>query len=227
MASLVQVAYGSGDATTITATFGANITAGNTLVAFLVNNNESGFSTTSLETGSNAEHWTQETTYGNTGAIYADVDTSGGVTTVSVKLSGTSQPIDFAVAEITGVLASSAVDKFTGQLGSSGGTWSSTATGTTTQASEIFVGCVIQFGSTTITGPTSTWANQAQASFSSSGNCGMLGVDIVGSTGTATYSGTATGSNNYVAGVITLKSLAGVVGASHVISQAVQRAASY
>ena len=148
----------------------------------------------------------------NTGRaeIWCDPDCAGGQTSLVVTLSGAlgGSLIGFCVQyyEISGLALSSVADQTAGNAGASSASWTSTATGSTSQASEIAIGMTGNFGGSTvtITGPGSPWTNETQL------NAGMdaallSGYDILSSTGTATYSGSLSTSEPYAAAVVTLK----------------------
>jgi hypothetical protein len=140
-------------------------------------------------------------------AIWVDRDCVGGQTAIVV--SGTLQ-VDTAsggvtVFEISGLDTVSPLDLVhTGGITSSA-SFSSGATGTTSQASEIWVGAADVSGSPT--GPSSPWVNTTNT-----GGFAICGTNIVSSTGTATYAGTAT-SGPWTAAVITLKAAAAAAAA--------------
>ena len=161
-------------------------------------------------------------------AIWVDWNCAGGQTAVVVQ--GTSLVVDandggVFIYEISGLLATSAVlDQNTNQINNPNGTsWSSGATGTTTNANEIWIGVGSCYNTLT-TRPGSPWT-----SIPGTSNVATAGYQIVSTTGTATYAGTqnSSGPNTWAAGVITLQAPAGpaVTGEGiRVVQQAVPRA---
>jgi hypothetical protein len=239
--------YTSGSSATPMATFGSNTTAGNCLIAVFSFTNSSSLSPTltSVTTNGTAENWADSgaSLPADNFFMYVDPNTGGGQTVVDVAFAfgGTattsnSIAIMIDIFEVSGLTTSSVVDKWQSNLNTSAGTsWTSNATSTTTEATEIWIGAVNPGNNTanqtfTITGPSSPWTNEAQLSASiQNGGSGtshkyyaaqMCGYQIVSSIGTATYSGTNTGSDVfYDAGVVTLKGAAANVNVNLTVAQ--------
>jgi hypothetical protein len=143
-----------------------------------------------------------------TTSIWADPNCAGGQTAVSVAFSF-SGTVAFCVTvmEWSGLALSSATDQTASQLNDSSVTsWSSSATGTTAQASEVAIGAVgaeHNGGIGTITGPSSPWTNLAQQTSPGGSLAIVAGYQVLSSTGTVTYSGTQSVAAAYTAVVAT------------------------
>ena len=138
-------------------------------------------------------------------AIWADPNCAGGQTSVVVagtNLNPGSGDGGIVIFEISGLVASSVLDKSASATGSSAA-FSSGATATTTVASEIFIGTAD--AAPTIAGPASPWTNTVNA-----GSAAVAGWQVVSSTGAATYAGTCA-AGTWSAAVVTLKSPAAAV----------------
>jgi hypothetical protein len=205
MPLLVQHASGSNtNGTSATATFGANTTIGNCLVAALSGATSGTIPTvSSVKIGGVADNWATakegtQSTAGLRTAIWTDLGCTQTATAVAVVMSA-SCGLAIDAFEFSGVKTSGAVDKSNTGNGTSS-PWSSGSTGTLTQASEIAVGVVGDLDSTnssvTITGPSSPWNNEAQVGFvngiTGTGQAQMSGYQIVNATTALTYSGTVT-----------------------------------
>ena len=204
--------------TTVTVTLTSSTTAGNCLIVAVVTSASPSNPTVSgITLGGAAGNFAQSATAGNPSVdsesvfIWADPNCAGGQTAVSVTLSAASGSCNVWVMEWSGLVTSTPVDKTAGQAQSAVTSWSSTATATTTQASEVAVGAVGTFNGTgvgTITGPSSPWTNLAQVT-SASTHVGLLaGYNILSSTGTVTYSGTFASSSDGATAVATFKAAA-------------------
>ena len=233
--------FSSGTSGTAAATFGGNTTAGSCLVLVISGNSGSGISfgaPTSVTTNGAAENWAlQVNDSGDDIFIYANPNTAGGQTVIDANVTWTGTAtatvqIAYAVDiyEVAGVLTVNPVDvtQSDNNLGSQGTTWTSTATATTANPNEIFIGGAWlnqnSLGGTsyTVTGPSSPWVNATsqkmtiQYNGAGSGNSlaqyQIAGYDIVGSTGTGTYSGTVSVNCYFAAVIVSLKApLAGPV----------------
>ena len=181
----------------------------------------------SVKTGSSAENWAKGVELDDSSntacaAIWADPNTAGGGTTVAVAVAfgatasaSNSCEVFVDVFEFSGVAASSAVDQTsTGAPGQNSSAWSSGATGTTSQASEIAVGTIgatALSGTSTVTGPSGSWVNESTLSGTvafggtSFNTYAQSGYQILSSTGTVTYSGTTSASTLWDAVTLTLK----------------------
>lgn len=147
--------------------------------------------------------------------IWVDQNCAGGQTSVVITFnagSGSGQGNAAWVMEWTGIVPASPVDKTNGAT-TFNASWSSGATGTLTQPSELIVGAVAIFGSSsnTITGPSAPWTNLAQvnAGAAATGAALMVGYQAVTATTTQLYSGTDSGGSAYGAVIVTLKVLTG------------------
>lgn len=218
----------SGTTATAAPTFASNATAGNCLVACITVGVQHGTpSISSVTTNGTAEHWvlaksqTVNSTFINDGiqvvAVYVNPNTGGGQKIIDVNCSfttslasGNDAEILVDIYEVSGLVSSSVTDKTASSQVAAGSTsWTSTATATTSQASEIFIGVVGANGFSgvaAITGPSSPWTNETTLNSSyGSGTCltaQRSGFNIVSSTGTATYSGTITNDDGGYAAVV-------------------------
>lgn len=221
----------------LTVTLGANITAGNCVIACISASSAtdgagSQPTISSVKTNASADNWAVAKSLNDTTncclcAVYADPNTVGGTTNVVTAFTfvgaGTNNPnaamVD--VFEVSGLLTSSVVDlTHASAIGASGTAWSSGASGTTGQGSEFIVGMalgtVLAGGANgpTLTGPSAPWTNETAQTENPSvfgtvyGVTHMAGYQIVTSTGTFTYSGTQSPSEAYDAIVVTLKGAA-------------------
>jgi hypothetical protein len=179
---------------------------------------------TGVTIGGSADHFAEAVSVGGVGtgplcAIWVDRDCVGGQTAIACAGSLVVDSSDggIAVYEVAGLDTASPLDLT--QSGSGSGTsWSSGTTGTTSQASEIWVGVANTFGSSA--GPSSPWVNHVNT-----GGFGISGTDIVSSTGAATYAGTST-SGAWAAAIATLKGLS-VTAKPIKLNQAVMRSAVF
>lgn len=217
MVAFVQSANNSGtNGSTVTVTLGSATTAGNCLVVATqgadssVNQAVSGI-TLGGSAGNFAALVSPIGTAGTTAGIvdmWADPNCAGGQTSVVVTWAGNnSHEIQVFVYEFSGLATSSLLDKSSTNFTTSpGGTWTSNATATTTQAVELWFGAVGSLNGTT-TGPSSPWINSSQ--LGATGRTLLVGYQITSSTGTATYSGTFSVSQFSEVGVVTLHSPSG------------------
>lgn len=215
--SLVQSASNTGTTgTSVTATFGAGTTAGNCVVACVGTGGASLRTVSGVTLGGAAGNFAVAKAQSNSSTvvvdceIWTDQNCAGGQTAVKASYSGVPSASAVWAEEWAGISASSAVDK-TNSAGASSTSWSSGASGTLSQASEVVLGAVYcaTNAAVTITGPGSPWTNLAQAG--GSGGLGLLaGYQIVSATTTQTYSGTQNGSafESNAAVIVTLKAAA-------------------
>lgn len=227
--SLVQSQSATGGASSpLTVTLGSPTTAGNCLIVTFVGSSATNPSITGITLGGSAGNFAQVLTAGSvstdacTVQVWADPGCAGGQTAVAVSFSPATTSVCITVMEWSGLAASSPADQTASQVNDAGTTsWSSTATGTTTQASEVAIGCVGGFngsGIGTISGPGSPWTNLAQET-SASAHVGLLtGYQVLSSTGTVTYSGTFAASSEYTAAVATFKAAASSVTSAGAVS---------
>jgi hypothetical protein len=218
--SLVQSVSATGTASPLPVTLGASTTAGNCLVICITGTAAtSNPNVTAVTLGGAAGNFAQVITAGNvtadnvTTSIWADPNCAGGQTALSLTFSATGSPsICVTTMEWSGLALSSVTDKTSSGLSDTTVTsWSSGATATTSQASEVAIGCVggqLSTGITTITGPSSPWTNFTQET-SANTHIGLLaGYQVLSSTGTVTYSGTFAAGYQYTAAVATFKAAA-------------------
>jgi hypothetical protein len=234
--AVVQVAtngvtVSSGTTATTNVTFSSATTPGSALVVAMYYSGPYGDSPsiTSVKTNGATENWAAAKTEvdGNGGGdavtLWVNPGTGGSQTVINVAWSfgGTASStaqgfILIDLYEISGVLTSSVTDATAGSYGTGSTSWSSTATATTSQASEIaigvFGGIELTPATMTVTGPSSPWTNQTTrtTTVNVSGTTYNVylksGYNILSSTGTVTYSGTVSSSNNnYAAAAVTLK----------------------
>ena len=191
--AFVQAASNTAAAGSVTVTLGSNTTAGNCLVACIaLGNSSSTSSVSSVKLGGAADNWASLKAVGDLAvgaeqlAVWADPNCAGGQTAVAITQS-TGLVTMAWVFEFSGLATSSILDQ-SATFDSAGGTNStfSVTSGTTTQASELAIGCAYAF-STTITGPSSPWVNESTLSQGSDRL--QASYDILSSTGTVTYSG--------------------------------------
>lgn len=135
--------------------------------------------------------------------IWADPNCAGGQTAIVISgsnLSVGSSQGGVTVYEISGLAASSVLDQSSTSIGTSA-TYTSGTTPTTTQASEIVIGCTNFFG-TLSTSP----AGYTNSTFSFA----STGYEIVAATGAYVYSGTQSASDKYAGAVVALKAAGAV-----------------
>ena len=191
--AFVQAASNTAAASSVTVTLGSATTAGNCVIACIALGNGSSTSAVSSVTlGGSAGNFSQIKAVGDLAvgaeqlAIWVDPNCAGGQT--SVAITQTTGLVTMAwVFEFSGLALSALLDQsatFDSAVGTNS-TFSITS-GATTRASELAVGCAYAF-STTITGPSSPWVNEATLS---QGNDRLqASYNILSSTGTVTYSG--------------------------------------
>lgn len=213
--SLVQVAANAASAASVTVTLGSPTTGANTLVAlFGTSANSSNGSPSGITLGGSADNWAQSAIQGSSGdhaisAGWADPNCAGGQTSVVITLTGGSGDLLFAwVFEWSGLSAT--VDVSSGAANSFSSTWTSGTTGSTTQADEVAFGITCGAANTAgaagLAGPASPWVNEAQQSLAGSSHtkCAIAGYQVLSSTGTQVYSGTASPANTNDTLVFTL-----------------------
>jgi hypothetical protein len=212
---VVQAAVISGSNPTGTATLGTATTAGNCLVAVMGVGGGSGNLVTAVTLGGAADHWAQLVTIGNLAtdaayaATWADPNCAGGQTAVSVTTNAAGGTVDGYVFEISGLQGTiAALLDQTATLDTHGGSTATPAVGptsATTQASEIWIGCIVAF-SHVISGPVLPWTNMPN--IADGNNNVIAGWQITAATGTATYAGTV--SSTFCEGtLVTLKAAPG------------------
>lgn len=217
--SLVQVAANAASAESVTVTLGANTTGGNTLVAMTGDPSDGTIGTVSgITLGGSADNWAEVKSYSNNGHAlvtgWADANCAGGQTAVAVTLSGGNSDKLFAWAmEWTGLTGT--LDASSGGDNGFSATWTSGASGTTAQASEVAFGVTagaVQTGTSgALTGPSSPWVNEAQQTLTGSSHekNAICGYQILSSAGTVTYSGTSSPSTTNDTIVFTLEATSG------------------
>jgi len=226
---------------TLTLTLGSNTTGGNCLVAITGINQPGDLNLAGITLGGSAGNWGSVYTYDATDVAYlafwADPGCAGGQTQVVITgPSGTTQ-LYADVYEVSGLASTlgGLLDRSVHhEVDGTGAAWTSTATATTTQASEIAFGIVNGFnnagGAVTLTGPSSPWVNEPQIT-PTTPSFQMTGYNILSSEAAITYNGTSnmTGSNNYyAAALVTLFGAAPFAAPqSRIVLQAVNRAGTY
>lgn len=217
-ASLVQTATGSGQSvSSVTVTLGSNTGTGNCLIVYVgVNNSGTSPTVSGITLGGLADNFAlaKRATTANDGnaEIWTDQNAASGKTSVVVSLSG-STSVTVRVEEWSGLVTTSAVDKTNGQSVGTTTSWSSLATGTLTQSSELVVGMVAAAtigSSITITGPTSPWTNTTKVADPFNLVQMITGHQVVSATTSVTYNGTFSSSEPYAAAIVSLKIFSGV-----------------
>lgn len=214
----VQTKQGSSATSSVTITLDGATTAGNALIVMLAASGTTAnpTSVSSITLGGVADNFAQVTTYGSgsdaaIGAVWLDLNCAGGQTSVVITVAGGTGTlaITASVYEFAGLYPVSPFDQTANSVSSGSTSWTSTASPTTTQATEIWIGGVFttDTGAGTITGPSSPWTNlaqvsQAQGSFN---DRWMSGWQQVAATGTATYNGTVSPSSQWIAKVATFR----------------------
>jgi hypothetical protein len=217
---LVQSKQGAATASPLSITLDNPTTAGNGLVVMVTScGTTANGSVSGVTLGGAAGNFASAASVGASGdesiaAAWLDLNCAGGQTAVSIAFTGGSGTQQFfaAVYERDDLLASAAFDKSAGNISTFA--WTSGATATTSQPSEVLVGMVFITGSSppVITGPAAPWANLAQQSATQATflDAWMSGWQAVSSPQAATYSGTVTNGTNGTALVITLKATTSV-----------------
>ncbi len=139
-------------------------------------------------------------------AIWVDEGCAGGQTAIVVSGSNLNSPVvsGLYAYEVSGLVTTSVVDKTSSNATTTVGAWTSNATATTSQPSEIwFGGCCY-----TSAGPASPWINN----ISLAGNGCVAGYQIVSTQAAATYANGSGGSTQYCACVVTLKGAQSITG---------------
>ena len=241
------VAVTSGTTVTVSPAFASNTAAGNCLVAVFSINNIDGPSggpvvtgITSVTTNGSAENWAQGAAAPNySGAptelwVYVNPDTGGGqkIIDLNIDIGAAYEPYpEYSMAvladiyEVAGLAASSVTDKTSTGASNASETWSSGATATTSQASEIAFGGAAGFVATadttqTFAGPGSGFTNETalEETVQNGGTTAadsyycyqVSGYQILSSEGAVTYAGTASSAGSYnTAAVVTLKAAGG------------------
>ena len=192
-----QLADGTAD--DITVTFASNITAGNSVVVCVAGYPYSSSEVTvAPSSGGDSYSLVVNTNSGATLCAYI-LSSAGGYK--SVKVTNTVPADNGAVIWAYEVNKLTAIDKFIDASAGGVSPWSSGTTATTTQANEIAfgVGLVFDTSSSSITGPGSPWTNLTKYNdFAGGGvfNSAISGYNILTTTQTVTYSGTASSSGS-------------------------------
>jgi len=219
MPSLVQVASNAASATSVTVTLGSPTTAGNCLVVLYGDSADTANATPSgITLGGAADNWAQVAIEGNSGdhavsAGWADPGCAGGQTSVVISTTGGSGDHLFAwVFEFSGLTGTLDVSSGGSTVGGFVSAWTSGTTGVTAQASEVAFGisCGASSGTPGLTGPASPWVNEAQQTLAGSSHAkvAICGYQVLSSTGTQAYAGTASPANTNDTLVFTLKAAA-------------------
>jgi hypothetical protein len=222
---IVQTKQGKISGSSGTITLASPTGAGNYLVVLVCAAGSSANpSVGSVTLGGVTDHFAQgadSITAAAPAACYAwtDQDCAGAQTAIAVTLTGGSGTLGATVTilEISNVATSGAVDlSQAGDATGSSSSFTSGATGTTSQAEEVLIGVAasgyLSFGGgPSLSGPAGPWTNLTQQTLTvgSEAQTTIAGYQVVSSTGTATYAGTITGTNfGYNALVLTLKAAA-------------------
>lgn len=189
----VSIAFASG-ASTQSASFASNVTAGNVLLITIDINNPTTVAVSGVTIGGAADNFASaaDSGFSNQGrvAIWADRGCAGGSKAVAVTTSATAG-IQADAYEVSG-LGSCVLDKSSTGTSAGATAWSSGATGTTTQSNELWLGGVCGGGSPTTT-VAGSWTTD-QTFF------GLVNAhQIVSSKAAATFNGTFSFSDNYIA----------------------------
>lgn len=229
--TLVQYTSSSTDSSPYPATFTNPTTAGNCIVMAGWYSSESTSlipEITNVILGSSADNFTQiayNYILANNSyiavSIWVDPGCAGSETTVTASgtnLSNYKEEAGITICEVSGLATSNVTDKYSTNT-ETATTFSSGTTATTSSADEFWIGVATAGSDITQTG---SWNSILAQSFS------QVGYQIVSSTGTAEYSGTASFSAASVAAVATLLPFIPSLPVNgKIISQAVKRAAYY
>lgn len=216
---LVQTAQNSGNASTLTITLGSATTAGNALIVMLAASGTTSNPTaiSGITIGGSADNFSQLSTFGSSsdaaiGAVWLDLNCVGGQTSVVITATGGTGTLAImaSVYEFAGLYPVSPFDQTAGTVGTGATSWSSGSSPTTTQATELWLGCAFTTStasSPTLTGPSSPWTNltqvnQVQGSFNDQFRSGW---QIVSATGAAAYAGTVSAASDWIAKVATFR----------------------
>lgn len=222
--------FATGSSGTISPAFTSNTTSGNALIACVTLLSIDGAgSIASVNTNGTTENWALAKGTSSTAvffcydAIWADPNTGGGQKIINVGLTFSTASADAAGAcvdiyEVSGLATSSILDKSASGIGASTTAWTSTATATTTQASEIAFGSLgcTAISTPTVTAPGSPWTEETTLTAASAQTVvHKSGFNILSSTGAITYNGTtSTTLDQYCACVATFLGSGSVSGAA-------------
>lgn len=208
--SLVQSKTGNFSAATGTVTLTSNTTAGNCLiVCFGLDGTVANPVVSGVTIGGSADNFAAAvaTNPHEGAAIWADANCAGGQTAVAFTTGSGSGTLTVAVTvmEWSGLQFPATVDQVNSNNSASSGTWTTNATPTTLQASEVIIGTVFSFhsGGTTITPPGAPWNNIAG---SVGGNfIQETGWQVAAATGAFTYNGSFGAASGYGAAIATFR----------------------
>lgn len=205
MPSIVQETSNSSATSSLTLTFGSNITFGNSVVvcitAYLAQITGNILSITSSNGNDIYQYATFDQDFGNailwTPAAYGGANTITVTVTTGANSGGATAGI-FGYAYETPPLALLDQQKWARNIAGGITSWSSGTTPTTTVANDLWIGYAVAYNATTsggtITGPsTGGWTNEAAVNgqlINTNYFSYVSGYQFVTSTGTATYSGT-------------------------------------
>jgi hypothetical protein len=225
-----------------TLTLGAGTTGGNCLVALAgINTSGIDYDLAGITLGGSADNWGSLLFRAGTDAsdiaIWADPDCADGQTSVTVTGASDVSSLSVDLYEVSGLAPTlgGLLDRSAQhEVDGTGAAWTSTATATTTQSSEIAFGVLGGFNNAgsnpALTGPSSPWVNSSPMN-PVTAVFFMSGYNILSSEASVTYNGTSnmTGANNYYAAVVaTLFGAAPFTAPqSRIVLQAVNRAATY
>jgi hypothetical protein len=210
--------------TSLTATLGTAATAGTCLVACVGTNQDTTNPVVSgIKLNTNADHWASAKSLNSNTAqnceIWTDQSNAGAQTAVVITFTagtGTNLGMSASIIEWSQVLSTGAVDKTNGQTdATTSTTWSSLATGTLSQNSEVIFAAVQgEVGTAfTINVPGVPWTNLAQIT-PVTGVGFRAGYQGVNATSTQTYNSTFSVAAVYSSVIVSLKmqtSIAGVI----------------
>lgn len=208
MPSIVQAAHASANSNSLSVSFVSNITAGNSVVVCVAGNAALSTSTLTVAPVSGADTYTEDVNDTLASSIWRKFSSAGGYKQINLATnSGTQAPgLEAWIYEVTPLTA---LDKTSSNgAGTSTSSFTSNATATTTQATEAWFGVgegVATTGSAfTATGPGGSWTNEAGQSVDNGSQDfpAVSGHQFVTSTGTATYSGTLSGTCSFSGGCV-------------------------
>lgn len=227
--TVVQTASNVGTGTSVTATFGSPVTAGNAVVVVFKNNGSF-----SIAPGSGGDTFIDYTGISDFLSIAYVFNSSGGYTTVT-NTPGAGGNVLF-VFEVSGINQIDKKIQATGNGGTGGGAYTYTSNaGTTTHAIEFWVGGAFSNSTSlgTISGA-SGFTNFSSLNYvdgeSGGHSVAVAGYEIVSSTGTLNYTGSGATSGNtgfWDACSGSFWGLFPISANNQIVTQAVNRAATY
>ena len=218
--SVVQTAQNSvASASTVTVTLGSPTTSGNCLVVTVVSANATTNATLSgITLGGVTGNFAQVASVGTPGGTailywWADPGCTGGQTSVQVSVTGGvgTGYLMASVLEVSGLPAAPAArlldqSSMNDSSSTAATSWTSNTTGQTAKAAELWVGLFGAYVQSTTTGPGGSWTDLTVQQPSGQGTL-LTGYQVTSSTAAASFAGTTSASNHYLAGVVTLGTL--------------------